>query len=135
MFSNAGSAEGYRFGPSQTNVYYLIGGSGGAGYTEGAINYGSPSALSSGVWYNICTVYNRTNNFVSCYLNGSYKGSGSIPTGYANSPFANTAPGLIRSSCCTVWSGKLATFSVHNKDLSQAEITQNFNALRGRFGV
>ena len=31
--------------------------------------------------------------------------------------------------------GRLSTFSIYNKALSVAEISQNFNALRGRYGL
>jgi hypothetical protein len=33
------------------------------------------------------------------------------------------------------WYGGLAGIKVYNKTLSQAEVTQNFNAMRGRFGI
>lgn len=134
LFSNAAGPDGYRFGPGTNNVYYLVGS--GAYYTEGSINYTNPATLSTGVWYNISTVFNRDNSLVSCYINGNYQGSATLPVGAYQFPLpSNNIPGIVRSACCSIWSGKLATFSVHNKDLSQAEIIQNFNALRGRFGV
>jgi hypothetical protein len=41
-----------------------------------------------------------------------------------------TAVGL-----CGTWVGRLYNFYVYNRDLTDAEITQNFNALRGRYGL
>jgi hypothetical protein len=34
-----------------------------------------------------------------------------------------------------LWNGKIANVKIYNRALSQAEITQNFNATRGRYGV
>jgi hypothetical protein len=31
--------------------------------------------------------------------------------------------------------GKLSTFQIYTRDLSNSEITQNYNALKGRFGL
>ena len=39
------------------------------------------------------------------------------------------------TSSASWWSGRLAGIKVYNKTLSQAEVTQNFNAMRGRFGI
>jgi hypothetical protein len=33
------------------------------------------------------------------------------------------------------WKGEIYLVMMYDRDLSQAEITQNFNALRGRFGL
>jgi hypothetical protein len=52
-----------------------------------------------------------------------------------NVAMANVAPGLVRSACCGLYTGKIATFVAYNRALSADEITQNYNALRGRYGV
>jgi hypothetical protein len=33
------------------------------------------------------------------------------------------------------WMGEIYLVMMYDRELSQAEITQNFNALRGRFGL
>jgi hypothetical protein len=33
------------------------------------------------------------------------------------------------------WNGEIALFQIYNKALTASEIQQNFNALRGRFGI
>jgi hypothetical protein len=33
------------------------------------------------------------------------------------------------------WTGEIYLVMMYDRELSQAEITQNFNALRGRFGL
>jgi len=127
LFSNAGGGDGYRFGVGLNGIYFLI----GPTYTEGGISFSS--SLSSNLWYNVTTVYSRTTAQVLLYLNGVYQNAGSIPA--SQTGMQNGAPGLVRSACCGIYTGKLASFSAYNASLTASEIQQNFNALKGRFGL
>jgi hypothetical protein len=129
LFSNAGSSDGYRFGVNNTNLYFLSGY--GATYNEGSVSF--LSTLSSSLWYNAVGVYSRSTGQILAYLNGVYQGVGTIPTG--GSAFTAGAPGLVRSPCCSIVTHKLGHFTVHNKALSATEVIQNYNALKGRFGL
>jgi len=126
LFANAAGADGYRFGVGTTGVYYLI----GPTYQEGNISFSS--TLSTSLWYHVTAVYNRTGTTVSVYLNGVLQNSASIP---AQSAFTNTTPGLVRSPCCGIYTGKLAVFSAYNRTLSADEILQNYNADKSKFGL
>ena len=137
LFSNAGGADGYRYGIGTTGVYTLISGASGVGYSEPTTNF--LSTLSSTLWYNVVTVFDRSGTFNSgtprwqVYLNGVLQNNTNM---VASQPaFTSNAPGLVRSACCTLYTGKLSNFSAYNRALSAAEIKQNFEALRGRYGV
>lgn len=131
LFSNAGADNGYRFGVGTTGVYFLVGM--GAEYTEGVINFAS--SLSTSLWYNIVATYDRlSTKTVKVYNNGAFVGSANMPASQTIS-FPTTAPGIVRSPCCGVYTGKLAQFTAYNKILSEQEIQQNFYALKGRFRV
>lgn len=130
LFSNAGGGDGYRFGIGTNGVYYLIGNSGG--FQEGTRTF--TSTLSSSLWYNISTIYSRTTAEIIVYVNGVYNVTASVPTA-STSAYTNVTPGLVRSPCCNIYTGKIGMFSAHNRSLTAQEIKQNFNALRGRFGV
>ena len=138
MFSNAGGADGYRYGIGLNGVYVLISGAGSVGYSEPILTFSS--SLSSTVWNNVVTVFDRVGTNSSgtpqwqLYLNGVYVTSTNMVSPNSTA-FTNTAPGLVRSACCGLYTGKIATFSAYNRALSATEIAQNFNALRGRFGV
>jgi hypothetical protein len=138
LFSNAGGANGYRFGVGRDACYVLISGAGGEGYSEPTITFSS--SLSASLWYNVCVVFDRvgTNSGGTpqwqLYLNGAYQTATNMVTPQTVAT-TNAAPGLVRSSCCTLYTGKLATFSAYSRALNSAEIRQNFNTLRGRFGV
>lgn len=128
LFSNSGSGDGYRFGVGLNGIYYLI----GPNYQEGTVNF--LSSISSTTWNNVVAVYNRTTSFnISLYLNGIFQNSQAIPTTQTISQ--NVSPGLVRSACCGLYTGKLSLFAAHSRALSAAEISQNFNALRGRYGI
>lgn len=127
LFSNAGGGDGYRFGLDSSSIYYLIGPS----YTEGIISFSS--SLSASLWYNVVAVYSRTTAQVLLYLNGIYQNATSIPV--SQTAMQNGTPGIVRSSCCTIYTGKLSAFHAYNKSLTAQEIRQNFNATRSRFGI
>jgi hypothetical protein len=127
LFSNAGGADGYRFGVGLNGIYVLI----GPTYTEFGISFSS--TLSSSLWYNVVAVFSRNTASILLYLNGVFQGSNGIPA--SQTAMQNGAPGLVRSPCCGIYTGKLANFSAYNRALTAQEIQQNFNALRGRYGT
>ena len=126
LFSNAGGADGYRFGIGTDGIYYLI----APGYQEGNVSFSS--VLSSSLWYNVVCVYNRTAAKILLYRNGVYQAQTSIPV--SQTAFTAVTPGMVRSSCCGVYTGKIANFMVYSKALSADEVLLNYSALKGRFG-
>lgn len=138
LFSNAGSTDGYRWGIGLDAVYIHTGGAGGVGFLENSLNFSS--ALSSSLWYNIVTVFDRSGTNTGgipqwqSYLNGISHGTLNMGTPQTTA-FSNTTPGIIRNPCCNLFTGKLAIFSAYNTALTASQILTNFNALRGRFGV
>ena len=129
MFSNAGGGDGYRFGPGNNGVYYLI----GPNYTESVIGWTS-GTLNASLWYHVVATWDRTSTYrVNTYLNGKYENYGTMPT--TQTAFTTVAPGIVRSACCSVYTGKLAVMKVYNRILTDAEILQNYNATKTRFGL
>ena len=115
-----------------------------AGYYSGGVASGgvaiAPTVTSGGTWYNIVFTYNGINNG-NLYINGSKVAT----TGYeikSNPPgsvflslgkpdgFGGYLGGVINN-----FTGNIGAWRVYNKNLSDAEIQQNFDALRGRFGI
>lgn len=133
LFSNAGGADGYRFGIGLNGCYVLV----GPTYSEPIIYF--TNTLSASLWYNVCMIFDRagTNSGGTpqwqLYLNGVYQTATNMAG--SQTSFTNAAPGLVRSACCGLYTGKIATFSAYGRALSAVEIQQNFNALRGRFGL
>jgi hypothetical protein len=138
LFSNAGGANGYRFGIGRDACYVLMAGASGEGYSEPQLSFSS--TLNTTSWYNVCMVFDRvgTNSGGTpqwqLYLNGVYQTATNMGTPQT-AAMTTTAPGLVRSACCGLYTGKIATFSAYGRALSATEILQNFNSLRGRFGA
>jgi len=129
MFSNAGGGDGYRFGPGNNGVYYLI----GPNYTESVIGWAS-GTLNASLWYHVVATWDRTSAYrVNVYLNGKYENYGTMPT--TQTTFTTAAPGIVRSPCCGLYTGKLAAMKVYNRLLTSDEILQNYNSTKTRFGL
>ncbi len=86
------------------------------------------------------TIYNATMVFsgsvIYAYLNGQFTGSSAVTNGTTFSTnwsmFTNSGvPGGSNFKP----EGKLYYATIHNKALTPTEVFQNFNAMRGRFGV
>lgn len=113
-------------------LYFDVGATSGP-YTQPTYTF------KTNTWYNICCVHSRTGGIsnLPCYVN-------SIPIN--NSVIASTAnvndnslPVSIGSrhynSSTGPFNGNIAQVSIYNRALTALEIQQNFNALRGRFGI
>lgn len=84
-------------------------------------------------WHNTTAVFDSING-TFIYIDGSLSGRDSTAT---SNFAANTSSGVIKlgvSQYGTLY-GDIAHLSIYNRPLSQSEITQNYNALKGRFGL
>lgn len=96
------------------------------------------SSLLNNTWYNIASTYDRSS--FKLYINGSLVQTVSNtitpPNNTGRSWTIGRAAfefsGGVNNSFLT---GKLATAKIYNAALSQADVTQNFNALKTRFGL
>jgi hypothetical protein len=100
-------------------------------------NVESPSPFSSGNWYHIATVI-KTNSLIF-YRNGLPVATISTTFNWANLRNDHTAYLYLATGYSPEigyhLNGRIANFSFYNRELSAAEILQNFNADRRRFGI
>lgn len=114
----------------QTNKFSFI--------TRDDITLVSNSTYAKNNWYHV--MLSRTNNGNGTYTNTLYvNGALDTSTTVNYNPTSGTGLFGIGSSigCTNVgyWTGKIAISRVYNRVLSAAEVQQNFNAIRGRFGI
>lgn len=125
IFTN-GSAVGVylSLGPAPNNIYFGVVTSGTSAFT------GSATSLSTTSYSHLVGTYNGS--AVSLYLNGtllsSTAASGTISTG-ATTYISGYPSGGER------WDGAIDAIKVYNRALSASEVTQNFVAMRGRYGI
>jgi hypothetical protein len=82
-------------------------------------------------WNHYLLIYDTVNNLKRVYLNNIL--SSSVGTN-GNMVIGNFRIG-VATNLNKYYRGNIANFKIYNKALTAAEISQNFNALRGRFGI
>lgn len=88
----------------------------------------SINTIALNLWYLLGVT--RQSGIVYQYINGvldgQFNSSGSI---------GNTDPTTLSKNYYTYMTGNISTVQIHNRALSANEVAQNFNALRGRYGL
>jgi len=104
----------------------------GGGIQEGSSPYGIFITLEDGVWHNLVSLRSGTNHVIY--------GDGITNT---NSNTVSDAPLSAATLAIGNWNtlnnsqsfgGNIAVVKYYNRALSESEILQNYNALKGRFG-
>jgi hypothetical protein len=131
ILSNAGSCDGYRWGPEGNNTYWLFGDSTCQQFNEGTV---SNSSTLLGRWVQMVGIFDRANTLGGGlkfynYVNGTLQSS----VGIYNPTISLNAPGMI--ACCGAFDGYISVVRVYNRALTPAEITKNWNAQKSYFGL
>ena len=134
LIANAGSADGFRFGPSSNGYYWLM----GLAYREGTFTTNTNSG--DGNWHYVNGVFDRANEYgrsggasLHFYEDGVYLGD--VGDFDAQSTMQAGSPGICRNPCCLRFTGDCAMITWHNKALTSEEVYTNFNTVRSRFGI
>jgi hypothetical protein len=88
-----------------------------------------------GTWTNICGVFNHSGTTFTLYKNGNSETTST--TLNITGTITNTSElNLMRRGNNTfLANGRLSLLTIYNRALAEAEVIQNFNAHRGRFGI
>ena len=107
----------------------------------GPVGSGADS-IDNNTWYNVIVTYDSSSGFV-LYLNGDQKSTSSL-TGTIQTPFQdsdNKLIGCVKDDTGNVnfrdrfFDGKISIVKIYNRILTTSEVFQNYNALKGRFGL
>ena len=120
---------------SRNLVFTNASGVNGSSQSSISFNYAFPDNINQ--FTHVACTWNATSGAKSTYINGSLTNSVSSSTyGFGE----NTTEGVRIASLSNgqgdnFFNGRVANASLYNRALSASEIKQNFNALRGRFGL
>ena len=89
----------------------------------------TPASVTDGN-YHYYVVVNDASSNTKLYYDGVLLGTAAYRTA-AN----NTNLTIGGTTDTYMWNGNISNFSIHNRALSAPEVSQNFNALRGRYGI
>lgn len=98
-------------------------------YGSGALNSLTYNDISANTWYNVTHV--RNGSTITIYVNGNPIGT-ITSSAVLSSIFALI--GAERSAPFFVTAARIANVSYYNRILTPAEVAQNYNALKSRFG-
>lgn len=134
-----GGQSSYNIDNMSTNVWLMH------GNTDNTVNFyvndsgtwrtTATGSLLDNTWYNITGTINTSS--ISVYTNGSLTSTSSgISSGITNNSNSIIGWGFDpRFYGLRHFNGSMAYGSVYNRALSASEVTQNFNAMKGRFGL
>jgi hypothetical protein len=114
-----------------SKIYMDVGSTGGP-YTDATFSF------SLNTWYHIIGTHERVagSSTIKIYVNGSLLSSSTVnPTNAVNDNATNVSVGSRFNGGTSVWNGKIATARIYTRTLSAAEVLQNYNATKGRFGL
>jgi hypothetical protein len=98
------------------------------------------SGLAANTWHCAAITYNGGTNTSTTYYNGNPTGLSRIsigsPTGFVGvMNNVNLGRGFHLGGAERIFAGRISNTQIYNRALTAAEVQQNFNALRGRFGI
>jgi hypothetical protein len=110
---------------------------------SGSLNYfhtaGSSISVAAGIsintWYNACVTYDVATATTTLYLNGAQIGDPVTSFSAMTPSVFNGAIGAEDGQFNNKFNGNIAQVQIYNRALSVTEVRQNFNALRGRYGI
>lgn len=131
----SGGPVGLVYGISAGKMWYYY-------YTTSWQTAVSTASINDGNWKNV--VWAKAGTSMKMYINGALDSTTTL-TGSVSSlincigagwgPCNSDSYGPGNDSYGMVFPGSISIIMVHSKELSLTEIQQNFNALRGRFGI
>jgi hypothetical protein len=127
--------------------YFFIGGSGlsnnltlSIGKDQSFVNT-SPNALNDNQWYNFTGIVENGGVGIKLYINSILQTNDATNSSISSVPIsivyttARCEIGSVQVSPIDYLGGNIAQVSIYNRALSAAEVSQNFNALRSRYGI
>lgn len=102
---------------------------------RGSVTVISTNSVNDDVWHNVSIVWNALTETGEVFFDGVKTADLNNTILAALQTYNLTIGTTSNSSASHMYEGSISNAIIHNRALTAAEIQQNFNALRGRFGV
>jgi len=130
-----GSYRGYQFVLSNGKIFFILRNTVSTNY----IGVGSVESILPNKWYYLLVSYNGSSDAsgVNIYINGLSTSKNIDGNNLSATTISGetTWIGRRRPATQAPFNGNIAQVSIYNKALTADEVSQNYNALRGRFGI
>jgi hypothetical protein len=93
------------------------------------------AGISSNTWYMATATYNYSTTTAQLFINAVSLGTQSSFTADSSSGFNGVAAAEQQNDLGAAFSGKYSIVNIYNRVLSDAEILQNFNFFKSRYGL
>ena len=113
-----------------TSISFKSAWGGSSGQTNNTISFDSNDTISLNEWNCLATTINSS-LLVSNYFNGSLSSTGTLGT----APMTTQDVIRIAQGDSREFQGKISSVKVYNRALTADEVSQNYNALKNRFGL
>jgi len=117
--------NGYQISQRNDGTFYVVIGIAGVG-ADGV----SSIPYTTNTWINLTMTYNGST--IIAYKNGAYFGQAASTRTF---PAGTLNIGKGPTGLSYYFNGRIACVTFYNRPLSASEVSQNFNATRGRFGI
>ena len=135
--SNSGGDYGYFHSAGSFGLAMSEGGSLWDGTVLGDLYYYNSSSavdlncvLPQNVWVNIACVIDELSKVLKIYINGSLQSTTNVTTTQTNITEFGRFTGNAH-----YFNGRKSNIAIYNRALSEAEVTQNYNAIKDRYGL
>jgi hypothetical protein len=103
---------------------------------NGSTSYAVGVNATMNAWSHLTMVFDWPNSIMRIYINGVQAVTTALSGGTGfSSPTSPIYLGQRAGDTLDRFAGKIGPIRMYNKALSAAEVSQNFNAVRGRFGI
>lgn len=133
-YPSTGARTGWLFstaGASTNNTFFISIGQ------DNSYRVAAANTLSLNTWQHITAVVTGGGSTITLYLNGNTTGTAVSSLSSGTILYTDTVfnIGYRTAAAPDPYTGNIAHITIYNRDLSQTEIQQNYNATRTRFGV
>ena len=129
---NTGDTAGVYLAINLSTGLLAAGGNNGSGWNSNSI---STITINDNRWHYVVGVYNQTSNNCTGYVDGILGSSISLTFDSNSYTPKNTKIGKNQIGLSQYYNGNIALSQIYNRALTAAEVLQNYNAVKSRFGL